>query len=75
MFKNMSSRYGTDNKVDSSENQRRGMRVIIFAVMGVLKLWLWKEGIANQYALYLGLALIFSAIISGLEFFKIRKNI
>jgi len=75
MFKNTSSRYGKNNKVDSSENQLRGMRVIVFAVMGVLQLWLWKDGVSNQYALYLGLGLIFSAIISGLEFFKNRKNV
>ena len=49
------------------EARRHALATIVFAVMGGIELWLWKVGHANQYGLYIGLALLAGALLSAFQ--------
>ena len=55
------------------QSTRHGLLTILFSVMGAIELWLWKIGHANQYGLYIGLALLAGATISVFQYYKYRK--
>ena len=69
----------TDNNWKTKEmipnTPRHGLLMILFSVMGAIKLWLWNTGHANQYGLYIGLALIAGAALSALQYIKYRKKV
>ena len=44
------------------------------SAMGAIELWLWKVGHANEYGLYIGLALGVGAILSAAQYIKSRKQ-
>ncbi|MEN8207207.1 MAG: hypothetical protein ABFS24_14530, partial [Pseudomonadota bacterium] len=64
----------TGNQEMIPQTTHHGLLMILFSVMGVIELWLWKVGHANQYGLYIGLAFILGAIVSALQYIKYRRK-
>jgi len=66
-----------DRQPDTGIRQTTRHRVllILFGVSGVIELWLWRVGQANQYGFYIGLACVFGAILSALQYIKYRKKV
>ena len=56
------------------ETTRHGLLMILFSVMGAIELWLWKIGHANQFGLYIGLALIIGATLSAFQYSRFRRK-
>ena len=56
------------------QTKRHGLLVILFGFIGVIELWLWKVGHANQYGLYIGLAFTVGAAVSTLQYIKYRNK-
>jgi len=65
---------GRKSKEVITQTTRHAILTIVLFVMSVIELWLWKIGHANQYGLYIGLALIFGAILSAGQYIQYRRK-